>query len=287
MADFKSHQVLSKFISACEHDFSQPTKPESLEQSIKTLKLAESASNSTLPRLSCRLCGIDEFENLAGFKAHRQSSQHWSKLTSTIENSGTEAKDDTRLENQKVGSPFITLNHKTRSITLYKVLIGSKKDPLMEQSSVNLDHELFALLDTLRKDNVLIALNGGGYFAAGLFSLSQQKLLYSKTFKRYTSRRKQGGSQSSKDNSVSGNIHSAGAIIRRENEKKLREEIAQLFARWESQMQPVQIFSNRDPYLLETLSKYGKPKTLPFTTYQACHEEVCRCFNELLSIKTE
>lgn len=281
MTDFKGVQELVKFISNCKGDFSVQRKIDELSKGVQSLEVSTSSKS-----LSCRLCGIVEFSSLTEFKAHRQSAEHLSKLNADIDNSQVPIAEEEE-GNQKAGSPFLNINHQTHTLTIYKALIVAKKEPLYDQLTINLDYDLFTRLESLGKANVLIALNGGGYFAAALFSLPQERLIASKTFKRYTSRRKQGGTQSSKDNASSGNIHSAGAIIRRENEKKLREEIAGLFEKWEADMNQVVIFCNRDPFLLDALLKYGNVKTLPFTTYQACFEEVSRCFFELFTIKLE
>lgn len=75
----------------------------------------------------------------------------------------------------------------------------------------------------------IILLCQGGFFAGAVFRGDQ--VLKHKRIAKYTVRRKQGGSQASKDQSKGG-IHSAGASIRRQNEVRLREEIAELLKNW-------------------------------------------------------
>jgi hypothetical protein len=71
----------------------------------------------------------------------------------------------------------------------------------------------------------------GGYFAGAVFR--NKEVLQHKRIARYTVRRKQGGAQASKDASdPSRTPQSAGAYIRRQNEKKLKEEIAELLKNW-------------------------------------------------------
>eukprot|EP01132_Coremiostelium_polycephalum_P005541 gene5541-6900_t len=70
----------------------------------------------------------------------------------------------------------------------------------------------------------------GGRFAGAIYTIGG-KCLDHKTYHRYTTRKKQGGSQSSKD-SQSGVRKSAGASMRRYNEKRLREEVAELLGGW-------------------------------------------------------
>jgi len=60
----------------------------------------------------------------------------------------------------------------------------------------------------------------GGHFAGVCFE--RDKVVNHKTIHRYTVRRKQGGSQSSKDNAGK-KIKSAGASIRRYNEMALQQ----------------------------------------------------------------
>lgn len=69
----------------------------------------------------------------------------------------------------------------------------------------------------------------GGHFAGAC--LRGNQILESKTFHRYTTRRKQGGSQAASD--ASGRkAQSAGASLRRSQEMMLQQEIRQLLASW-------------------------------------------------------
>lgn len=83
--------------------------------------------------------------------------------------------------------------------------------------------QLINLLPTLKeKTKWSIFLCSGGHFAGGVFEA--KKCIKHKTFHRYTTRKKQGGSQSTRD--AKGNApKSAGSYIRRYNETKLKEAI--------------------------------------------------------------
>jgi hypothetical protein len=91
---------------------------------------------------------------------------------------------------------------------------------------------------------IALMMIGGGHFAAIIASLTpkiqknhssqderQVDVIASKTFHRYTTRRKQGGAQSANDASK-GNAHSAGSSLRRYNESALQKEIRELLASW-------------------------------------------------------
>ncbi len=60
----------------------------------------------------------------------------------------------------------------------------------------------------------------GGHFAGAVFDGEQA--VVSKTFHRYTTRRKQGGAQSANDQ-AKGKARSGGAMIRRYNERALQQ----------------------------------------------------------------
>ena len=150
---------------------------------------------------------------------------------------------------------------------------------------------------------------GGGHFAAMIISLAptinkkhkgvderQAKVIAHKTFHRYTTRRKQGGSQSAND-SAKGAAKSAGASIRRYNEMALESEIRALLTEWKDLIDESQLIftratgsSNRrivfGPYDGQVL-KHGDPRnrTFPFNTRRATQAELMRAFLELTRVK--
>lgn len=241
-------------------------------------------ANSKENKLSCKICKIPAFGTLDQFKAHRQSEEHLNNLTknlSILSNSDQEEESD---ENSK-GSPYFEIIHNDSKLQCYKIILASRKDEIYLKRSIDLNARLLSNFRKFQTSCICIALNGGGYFAAAIFDNSIKQIVCSKTFRRYTTRRKQGGSQSLKDSEKIGKIHSAGAMIRRENEKKLREEILNLiFNSWKPHMAKCSLtFCNRDSFLTQEVFKDMETRILPFTTYQADFEEICRCYNELIS----
>ena len=94
------------------------------------------------------------------------------------------------------------------------------------------------------KRTIAMMMIGGGHFAAIIASLTpkivrnhqgqeerQVDVLASKSFHRYTTRRKQGGGQASHD-SAKGKASSAGSSLRRYNEAALQSEVRDLLASW-------------------------------------------------------
>lgn len=150
---------------------------------------------------------------------------------------------------------------------------------------------------------------GGGHFAGMIVSLApkmhkkaggieerQAVVIAHKTFHRYTTRRKQGGSQSSND-SAKGAAHSAGASIRRYNEAALETDIRALLAEWRSLIEKSELVyvratgsSNRrilfGPYDDQVL-RLNDPRnrSFPFSTRRATQAELMRAFVELTRVK--
>lgn len=281
--DYQGLRVLDAFLASVQLNQIVDTNisTESAQSSeLKTSKLKEN-------KMSCKICSIPVFDTLDEFKIHRQSEEHLNNLTESLSISTNADNEDSQDESDELskGSPYFEIIYNSSKLQCYKILLAGRKEDLYSKLSFDLNFDILNGLKRLQKSCFLIALNGGGYFAAAIFDNSTKQLVCSKTFRRYTTRRKQGGSQSLKDNEKGGKIHSAGAMIRRENEKKLRDEISNLIENtWKPYMTRCGlIFCNRDSFLTQEVFKHMKPRTLPFTTYQADFEEILRCYTELIS----
>ncbi|CUA78167.1 VMS1 homolog C1827,04 [Schizosaccharomyces pombe 972h-] [Rhizoctonia solani] len=150
----------------------------------------------------------------------------------------------------------------------------------------------------------------GGHFAAlvvrvkiprqgnstkGKKAAPQMEIIKHKTFHRYTTRRKQGGSQSVNDN-AKGPAKSAGAQLRRYGEQALREDIQGLLAEWSEDVRNSErIFfrasvSNRKMFWDWDNSPIKKGderlRTFPFPTRRPTQAELMRCLIELTRVKT-
>ncbi|KAL8788132.1 MAG: hypothetical protein Q9195_007439 [Heterodermia aff. obscurata] len=157
--------------------------------------------------------------------------------------------------------------------------------------------------------HIFMCMIGGGHFAAMIVSLApiinkkhkgleerQARVIAHKTFHRYTTRRKQGGSQSAND-SAKGAAKSAGASIRRHNEMALESEIRALLTDWKELIDKAQLIftratgsSNRKiifgPYDGQVLKNSdSRNRTFPFSTRRATQAELMRAFVELTRVK--
>lgn len=150
---------------------------------------------------------------------------------------------------------------------------------------------------------------GGGHFAAMIVSLVPELrkglggieerhavVRAHKTFHRYTTRRKQGGSQSANDN-AKGNAHSAGSSIRRYNEMALEADVRNVLAEWKGMIDTAELLfiratgsTNRrtlfGPYDGQVLRNNDKRiRGFPFSTRRATQAELLRSFQELTRLK--
>ncbi|KAH9840133.1 uncharacterized protein C8Q71DRAFT_745943 [Rhodofomes roseus] len=122
----------------------------------------------------------------------------------------------------------------------------------------------------------------------------ETEVLRHKTFHRYTTRRKQGGSQSTNDNAKS-KAASAGAMLRRYGEQALRDDIRNLLQDWSEEIEHCErIFirasvSNRRIFLDYEGAVIEKGderlRTFPFPTRRPTQSELTRCLMELTRAK--
>lgn len=162
-----------------------------------------------------------------------------------------------------------------------------------------------------RDSTSAIFMIGGGHFAGAIIShernelkstnskdslkIQQVNVLASKTFHRYTTRRKQGGSQGASDNSR-GKAISAGSSIRRYNEKALALEVRELLAQWSTYLREcsaIYIRANGPTNKKVMVGYEGSPfdandkriRKLPFSTQRASLSELKRSWVELTHYK--
>jgi hypothetical protein len=156
--------------------------------------------------------------------------------------------------------------------------------------------------------HIFLCMIGGGHFAAMVVSLAprpnkngttmnrEATVLAHKTFHRYTTRRKQGGSQSANDN-AKGAAHSAGSSLRRYNEQALVEDVRNLLQEWKALIDTSELLFVRATGMTNRRTLYGpyegqvlkhndtRLRTFPFSTRRATQNELMRSFIELTRLK--
>ncbi|CAK7566746.1 MAG: hypothetical protein SEPTF4163_004698 [Sporothrix epigloea] len=157
--------------------------------------------------------------------------------------------------------------------------------------------------------HIFLCMNGGGHFAAMVIALAPRKgrsgsvpmnreatVLAHKTFHRYTTRRKQGGSQSANDN-AKGTAHSAGSSLRRYNEQALVDDVRSLLRDWKPLLDTAELLFVRASSTANQRTLFGpydgqilyrndpRLRNFPFNTRRPTQKEIMRCFIELTRLK--
>ncbi len=192
-----------------------------------------------------------------------------------------------------------------------------------EESTALQDHSSSRLSTASNSDPAprlwTILLMGGGHFAIAVLALNPHVrttrtkkageveergllVLAHRTFHRYTTRRKQGGSQSAQD--ATGRFaKSAGAQLRRYGEESLRQDIRAVLdlPGWRTLIERSERvwmragaraakgvlynWDGRTPSPLDALRKDGRLATLPIQAGRATLAEILRCFFELARVR--
>ncbi|KAL8704710.1 MAG: hypothetical protein Q9201_002134 [Fulgogasparrea decipioides] len=203
---------------------------------------------------------------------------------------------------------LFTTGEQEHDSDMVKIIRDKQLKPVSSQPPADASNGV-PLPSTMTSPHVFLCMVGGGHFAGMIVSLApkfgkkstgteerQATVIAHKTFHRYTTRRKQGGAQSSND-SAKGAAHSAGASIRRYNEAALESEIRALLSEWRVLIDKSQLIfvratgsANRrtlfGPYDGQVL-RHNDPRnrSFPFSTRRATQAELTRSFVELTRVK--
>ncbi|KAK6542663.1 hypothetical protein TWF694_006606 [Orbilia ellipsospora] len=258
--------------------------------------LSESISGSESSSTEEEGGSTDILSNLLRKKAHLNPTQD----------------EDTENTTRKPRSPIIWLSSPklpdSTYLGLYRAILPAD----------TVENDVPRLLQTLQTTpstspptaadpHVFLCMIGGGHFAAMIVSLHpklakkngiverEAVVLAHKTFHRYTTRRKQGGSQSANDNSK-GTAHSAGSSLRRYNEAALTADVRELLSSWKEMIDSSDFLFIRATGTSNRKTLFGydgaviksnnpKIRGFPFSTRRATQSELMRCFVELTRLK--
>lgn len=203
---------------------------------------------------------------------------------SELDDSDLEIVDELDSTHLNTRSPFVLFGSPQltdgRAYGVYKVLFDS--DPLKDLRSFTMEGHSVCLMI------------GGGHFAGAVISHKEAKepvVIQSKTFHRYTTRRKQGGSQSASDN-ARGKANSAGSSIRRYNEQALQQEVRELLALWRSHIESARhIFVRANGANRKTIVEHtpinpddSRIRSFPFSTKRPTLSEVKRSWSKVTTM---
>lgn len=206
----------------------------------------------------------------------------------------------------------IFTNEEQGAETSMHEIVQKKQLTPKPQIKIPVNSEGIPLAESYKGPHIFMCMIGGGHFAAMIVSLTpklvknpqattgpltkEAVVLAHKTFHRYTTRRKQGGSQSAND-SAKGAAHSAGSSLRRYNEQALTDEVRQLLTSWKGMIDTSELLfiratgtTNRrtlfGPYEDQVLRQNDlRIRGFPFSTRRATQNELMRSFVELTRVK--
>ncbi|KAI8590113.1 hypothetical protein BDZ88DRAFT_415590 [Geranomyces variabilis] len=292
--------------------------PHSAPPAVANSDDPESPATST----ACGACAI-KFAAAAEMRAHFKtdwhrynlkrkladkppvSEDHFDELVDVSSIEASDSEDDEDDEEQagesggvhrEDGSPFLLLSlpDDRSGLRIYKELVSDgKKRGADELDATGVVARLAP--PTAGPPRWALLMLAAGHFAGTIVDCKTGKALAHKTFHRYTTRRKQGGAQSTSD-AAKGAAHSAGSTLRRYNEQALKEEIAELLKTWKPLLDSCQlIFIRAAPLNRKALFYDGSPlssgsdrvRSFPFTTRRPTFGELMRCFKELTTVRVQ
>ncbi|KAJ1653594.1 hypothetical protein IWQ61_006315 [Dispira simplex] len=140
-----------------------------------------------------------------------------------------------------------------------------------------------------------ILMISGGRFAGAVFDNVTGKMVVHKTIQRYTTRRKQGGAQSKNDKSK-GPANSAGASLRRYNQRALEEDVGHIIQQWQTHIrESSHIFvaiprAERKAFLKDNAlfgpeGSSSRLRNIPFAAGRPTQEALVHCYTRLTTVQ--
>lgn len=289
------------------------TRPEFTDDGyVEEIHKKEEQIVSASPFLACKTCHTKAFASMEEKRIHAQSEWHIEnvkrreklkqplskeeheyeyKCTSDSEN------EDTDEQIMHIGSPWCVLTiqfsneSKCDSFKIYREVLMNRDRFEQLSSRVYEGNDIAMNIVNLIHSYWCIILCRSGAMAAAIFDPVTCKMICHKVLKRYTSRRKQGGSQMIRDKS--GIVaRSAGSQLRRENEKIWIQDIKELFKTWSNTLKGCHLVFISTSYYLrslfyETIFSYkenDRMRSIPFTTFEPTMIEIQRCFDEIIRL---
>lgn len=248
-------------------------------------------------------------DSISGSESELDSEQedHTSSLMEKLSVEPSQGEEH-NVSHMNTNSPFLLLGlshvEEGKAFGIYKALFSKKA---LAEAQILSELPTFSQPPVSSGKSVLLMI-GGGHFAGAVISHQRKdtrgnvnhnesrqeqmvNVVVSKTFHRYTTRRKQGGSQSASDN-ARGKANSAGSSIRRYNELALQQEVRDLLNSWKEHLAGAQYVFIRANAAAnkKTLAGYeGAPllandpriRNFPFTTKRPTLSELKRAWVNL------
>lgn len=278
----------------------------------------EIARPKTFRKFGCKICPDASYDEADDFRAHHKSNWHCFNLRASLrkrpaltevefeayaeavsdndEETDDEEYDQDQLTIESDDDDSVIFSNRviftcgSLKLSIYRSLLFKSKSEYRFTKVTPMILGRF-LQDAFASSWAFFLIKSGRVFAA-IVQVKTGEITHSKSFKRYTERKKQGGSQLLRDKS--GKVaKSAGSQIRRANEQELLKEVATLLKVWTPHLEECQlIFWNRNFFsqmaLFQSLEKSDpRLRTIPFQIHKPCKEEVIRSFKLLTTLQKE
>lgn len=295
-------EKFQKYLSKLEPVYQTLEPEEEAPPSIPSLEPLEIVKEK-----SCVTCG-QKFETRTEQVEHFRSDWHRLNVKARLKQAPTfseaefeqlggdcesisvsDNSSDDEVEKSKVEVVFDTakllfMNSQGNIIEISRILLRAEKETLTST-------ELLARVGALNDIWLGLIVISGGHFAAAIYR--NGKIIRHKTFHQYTVRRKQGGAESNFDNKARA-AKSAGASLRRYNEKTLLEKSYAVLKSWPELNQCSVIlfralgfnrsilFGGNDPVFR---SDDIRLRTIPMVTRRPTLKELDRIYTVLTTVK--
>jgi hypothetical protein len=161
------------------------------------------------------------------FRAHSKSEWHVSNSRRSA-GTGLSFEEWSNLDQSDDGESSSSSSAEEHDVcSVAKLILNQIQFRVFPENNVALPSVYASISQLLTAKYFAVLLYRSGRFAGAVWDHSGNVLVHT-SFKRYTVRRKNGGSQSKSDKSKGSPAQSVGAQLRRENEKKLAAEVGEL-----------------------------------------------------------
>ncbi|VDK56244.1 unnamed protein product [Anisakis simplex] len=249
--------------------------------------------------IKCSVCDVSIESDRLSLISHYRSDWHKHNLSRTLQGrpilseeefeqliSDEEELSDIESMSEDDNEQLLTCGvheyfvHESEVFSIYNAILANDESLSSEFFRKPLDCAIFMV--------------AGGHFTGGIFK--NNEMIAHKSYHRYTVRAKQGGTQSGADSKGGKKAKSAGATLRRYNEKMLKEDIQEVIAKWNDEIKTLSLIFircssyHRPIFLSDSLERTPflrndpRLRSIPFETRRPSQQEMERTWTQLKNV---